>query len=70
MVASLAVLGISHNLAKHNAVYHYLPSIVYGGISGTFIWSFLENLSEYGVLNKIYLKFIKDKLNPSNWFKN
>jgi len=69
MPLALFVLSISWNLAKSNAVYYFLPSVVYGGFSGTYFVSLIENVSEFGLISKDIIIVIKERLNPVNWVK-
>jgi len=69
MPLALYVLGVSWNLAKSNEIYYFLPSIIYGGFTGTYFVSLIENVSEFGLLSKDLIVVVKEKLNPVNWVK-
>lgn len=66
---SLGVLAISWNLAKHNPLFYIIPPVIYGGISGAYFTSLLENAAEFGLFSKELISIVKNKINPINWVK-
>jgi hypothetical protein len=69
MIISLSLLSLSWNLSKANSLYYFAPSFAYGGVTGTYFISLIENSAEWGIISKDVVSLIKDKLNPVNWFK-
>lgn len=65
----LLLLGISWNMAKHNGVFFFLPSLVYGGIISTQFVSVLENLAEARILNSKLLNVILERIDITKIFK-
>ncbi len=66
---SLFLLSISWHLAMANPLYTFLPAFIYGGLTGTYLVSLIENVSEFGLLPKDVVQLLKEKLNPLNWVK-
>ncbi len=66
---SLFMLSISWNLAQSNALYTFLPPFIYGGLTGTYLVSLIENVAEFGLIPKELVVTLKDRLNPVKWFK-
>lgn len=66
---SLFILSISWHLAKSNALYTFLPAFIYGGLTGTYLVSLIENIAEFGLLSRDIVALLKEKLNPVNWLK-
>ncbi len=69
IVVSLFLLAISWHLAKSNIIYTFLPAFIYGGITGTYLVSLIENGAEFGLFSKEFVALLKEKLNPVNWGK-
>jgi hypothetical protein len=69
IVISLFLLSISWHLAKANGLYTFLPAMIYGGVTGTYFVSLIENVAEFGLISKDFVALLKEKLNPVNWFK-
>ncbi len=69
ILMSLFMLAISWHLAKYNILYTFLPAFMYGGITGTYLISLVENVAEFGLISKDLVFVLKEKLNPLNWGK-
>ncbi len=69
ILMSLFMLAISWHLAKYNVLYTFLPAFMYGGITGTYLISLVENVAEFGLLSQDLVSTLKEKLNPMNWGK-
>jgi hypothetical protein len=69
ILLSLGLLSIGWWLSKANAIYYFLPGMIYGGLTGTYLISLIENAAEYGLLPMNVVTLIKEKLNPLNWVK-
>lgn len=69
MIISLSLLSVSWHLSKANSLYYFAPSFAYGGITGTYFISLVENSAEWGIISKDVVSILKEKINPINWFK-
>lgn len=66
---SMLMLSVAWWLSKANVIYYFLPGMVYGGLTGTYLISLIENAAEYGLFSQDIVNALKDKLNPLNWIK-
>lgn len=63
MLIYCLMLSISWKASTFSTFFIWLPSTIYGGLTGTLIISIFENLSALGFINLEFLNTLKDKLN-------
>jgi len=61
LIFNSILIFVSWMLARNNFLFHYLPSIVMGGLYGTYLISFIENAGELGWLPPGITKIIKNR---------
>jgi len=62
MVFYCLLLSLSWNAAKFNAIFYFLPGIIYGGLMTTILVSVFENVYWLGYLPKSIFVVLKQRL--------
>lgn len=69
IIISFWLLSVAWNLSKASLFFVWLPGVIYGGFTGTYVISMWENLTEMGFFSKEILILVKEKLDPTKFFK-